>query len=196
MKFGKTEMTKNQSDAIILKGVQLDRYILKTKKEQISQGEIEFVNLKKLSSIISDKKLSDSSQRRIALQGLTGVNELRRIKASIVEKDIFLANSCNYLLELYGCKLELLLCWLNSNLLNFVFKSRSTSSNVNGYEVDNLPFCYSKYDSKLIEIAKDILHKKYTNINSNTSDMERKIDLIIYDIFNLTEEEIKIIEGA
>jgi adenine-specific DNA-methyltransferase len=196
MTFGKPALTKNQSDSTLLKGVQLDRYILKTKKEQISQGEIEFVNLKKLSSIISDKKLSDSSQRRIALQGLTGVNELNRIKANIVDKNIFLANSCNYLLETSNCKLELLLCWLNSNLLNFIFKARSTSSNVNGYEVDNLPFCFSKYDNELIEITKTIISKKSTNINSSTSDLERKIDLIIYGILNLTEEEIKIIENG
>jgi len=195
MTFGKPALTENQSDVMLIKGVQLDRYILKTKNEEISQGIIEFANLTKLSSIISDKKLSDSSNRRIALQGLTGVNESRRIKANIVEKNIFLANSCNYLLEPSNCKLELLLCWLNSNLVNFIFKARSTSSNVNGYEVDNLPFCFSKYDSELIEIAKAILTKKSTN-NSDTSDLERKIDLIIYDIFNLTAEEIKIIENS
>ncbi len=195
MTFGKSALTQNQSDAMLLKGVQLDRFIIKTKKEQISQGEIEFVNLKKLSSIISDKKLSDSSKRRIALQGLTGVNESRRIKANIVDSNMFLANSCNYLLEPFNCKLELLLCWLNSKLINFIFKARSTSSNVNGYEVDNLPFMFSKYDNELIEIAKAILDKKSMNINSETTDLERKIDLIIYDMFNLTEEEIKIIES-
>ena len=195
MTFGKPALTQNQSDAMLLKGVQLDRFIVKTKKEQISQGEIEFVNLKKLSSIISDKKLSDSSKRRIALQGLTGVNESRRIKANIVDSNIFLANSCNYLLEPSNCKLELLLCWLNSKLTNFIFKARSTSSNVNGYEVDNLPFMFSKYDNELVEIAKNILDKKSTNINSEITDLERKIDLIIYDMFNLTEEEINIIEN-
>ena len=195
MTFGRPAMTQNQADAMLLKGVQLDRFIVKTKKEQISQGEIEFVNLKKLSSIISDKKLSDSSKRRIALQGLTGVNESRRIKANIVDSNIFLANSCNYLLEPSNCKLELLLCWLNSNLLNFIFKARSTSSNVNGYEVDNLPFCFSKYDSELMEITNAIISKKSININSDTSVLERKIDLIIYGIFKLTEEEIKIIEN-
>jgi adenine-specific DNA-methyltransferase len=195
MTFGKPALTQNQSDAMLLKGVQLDRFIVKTKKEQISQGEIEFVNLEKILSIISAKKHSDSSKRRIALQGLTGVNESRRIKANIVDSNMFLANSCNYLLEPSNCKLELLLCWLNSNLLNFIFKARSTSSNVNGYEVDNLPFCFSNYDSELIEITKSILSKKSTNVNSDTSDLERKIDLIIYRIFKLTEEEIKIIEN-
>ncbi len=196
MTFGKPALTTNQSDAMLLKGVQLDRFIQKTKKAQISQGEIEFVNLQELSSIISDKKLSDSSKRRIALQGLTGVNESRRIKANIIDRNIFLANSCNYLLEPANCKLELLLCWLNSKLLNFIFKARSTSSNVNGYEIDNLPFCFSKYDDELIELAKSILIKKSVNILTDTSELERNIDERIYEIFSLTEEEIKIIENS
>lgn len=196
MTFGKSALTENPLDSTLLKGVQLDRYILKTKKEQISQGEIEFVNLKKLSNIVSEKKLYDSSQRRIALQGLTGVNESRRVKANIVDGNIFLANSCNYLLEPSNCKLELLLCWLNSNLLNFVFKARSTSSNVNGYEIDNLPFCFSKNDAKLIDLTTSILIKKSANINSDISSIERKIDEIIYSLFNLTKEEIAIVENS
>jgi hypothetical protein len=54
---------------------------------------------------------------------------------------------------------------------------------------------FSKYDNELVEIAKNILDKKSTNINSEITDLERKIDLIIYDMFNLTEEEINIIEN-
>ena len=194
MTFGKSALSNNSSDILLVKGVQLDRFVLKTKKEQISQGEIEFINLKKLSSIISNKKFQDSTQKRIALQGLTGVNEARRLKGTIINENIFLANSSNYIIEPSNCKLELILVWLNSKLLNFVFKTRSTSSNVNGYEVDNLPFSFSKYDNELIKLSELILTKKRLNINEITEDLENKIDRLIYKIFELTEEEINIIE--
>ena len=194
MTFGKPALTNNHLDVMLIKGVQLDRYILKTKKEQISQGEIEFVNLNKLSNIISDKKLKDSTQKRIALQGLTGVNETRRLKGTIINENLFLANSSNYFVEPSRCKLELILSWLNSKLLNFVFKARSTSSNVNGYEVDNLPFSFSEYDNELVALSKSILSKKEMNINADTAELENKIDLILYKIFQLTDEEIVIIE--
>jgi Alw26I/Eco31I/Esp3I family type II restriction m6 adenine DNA methyltransferase len=194
MTFGKSAISNNPLDVMLVKGVQLDRFILKTKKEQISQGEIEFINLNKLSSIISDKKLKDSTQKRVALQGLTGVNETKRLKGMIINENIFLANSSNYIIESGSCKLELILAWLNSSLLNFVFKARSTSSNVNGYEVDNLPFCFSKYDNELISLSKSILSKKELNITANTTDLENKIDSLIYKLYDLTEEEIKIIE--
>ena len=91
--------------------------------------------------------------------------------------------------------MELILAWLNSSLLNFVFKSRNTSSNVNGYEVDNLPFCFSKYDDELIALSTSILTKKKLNIKEDTTDIEIKIDQLIYNIFGLTLEEIKIVEG-
>jgi len=194
MTFGKSALSENPSDNMLIKGVQLDRYILKTKKEQISQGEIEFINLNKLSNIISEKKLKDSSQKRIALQGLTGVNETRRLKGTVIKENIFLANSANYIIEPNDCRLELIIAWLNSKLLNFFFKARSTSSNVNGYEVDNLPFCFSKYDKELVILSTSILTKKENNIDAGTIELENKIDLILYDIFQLTEEEIKIIE--
>jgi len=196
MTFGKPALSNNHTDIMLIKGVQLDRYVLKTKKEQISQGEIEFINPTRLSKIISQKKLQDSSQRRIALQGLTGVNETRRLKATLIDENIFLANSSNYLLEPNNCNLELMLCWLNSKLLNFVFKARSTSSNVNGYEVDNLPFCFSEYDEKLIKLSKSIISQKRKNINENTGEFEKEIDQLIYQLYDLTEEEIAIVENA
>jgi hypothetical protein len=196
MTFGKPALTKNSSDEVVLKGVQVDRFVFKTQKEEISQGEIDFVNYKKLKSIISDKKIHDSAHRRIALQGLTGVNEKRRIKATIIEQNIYLANSCNYLLENEVFKLELLVAWLNSKLLNFVFKTRSTSSNVNGYEVDNLPFCSSAYNGFLIDLVLNILKKKGLNKLANTVKIEKQIDDTIYKIFDLTNEEIEIIENS
>jgi hypothetical protein len=196
MTFGKSALSNDPLDVMLIKGVQLDRYILKTKKEQISQGEIEYIKVNKLSKIISAKKLKDFSLRRIALQGLTGVNETRRLKGTIINESYFLANSSNYIIESNSCKLELILAWLNSKLLNFVFKTRSTSSNVNGYEVDNLPFCKNKYDTELINLSKSIMSKKQNNLLADTIELEKRIDLILYETFQFTKDEIKIIEES
>lgn len=196
MTFGRPAISNNSSNALFLKGVQLDRFVRKLEKEQISQGEIEFIDVSKLSTIVSDKKLLDTTQRRIAMQGLTGVNEAIRIKSTIIDPNIFLANSCNYIMEPARYKLELLVSWLNSRLLNFVFKARSTSSNVNGYEVDDLPFSSSRFNDELIELAQSIIVAKSISITTNTSELERKIDQIIYQVFSLTEEEIKIVEAV
>lgn len=197
MTFGKEALSKDVSKPLLIKGVQLDRFILKTKNEQISQGEIEYVNFDILKNIISEKKLKDSYTRRIALQGLTGVNEKRRIKSVIVNENSFLANSCNYLLKPKDYDLELLIALLNSNLYNFLFKTRSTSSNVNGYEIDNLPFLLNnKFENELNSIVKQILSHKKKNSSADTSALEREIDLMVYELFGLSEEEIGIVENS
>lgn len=194
MTFGKPAITEDPQDNIFVKGVQIDRYIFKKNNKDISQGTIEFINKIKLEKIVSNKKLEDSQEKRIALQGLTGVNERKRLKATLINKNIFLANSCNYLLSPAQIECELILGWLNSKLLNFVFKCRSTSSNVNGYEVDELPFCRSEFDNEIIHLVKSIASKKEENINFNTELYENEIDRIIYTIFNLNNEDITLIE--
>ena len=37
--------------------------------------------------------------------------------------------------------------------------------------------------------------EKKQNPNANTGKLEREIDLLVYELYNLTEEEIKIIEN-
>lgn len=196
MTFGKSALTTNENDNLLLKGVQLDRFVMKTKQSEISQGEIEFIDESIFSEIGSAKKIEDSKRRRIALQGLTGVNEKRRIKATLIEENIFLANSCNYLLEPENYQLLILLGWVNSKLVNFTFKARSTSSNVNGYEVDNLPFMKSEKNEEIKSLSSEILELKKKDLNADTSQLERKIDEIIYKLFELDKNEIKIIENA
>jgi adenine-specific DNA-methyltransferase len=196
MTFGKSALTTNKNDKLLLKGVQLDRFVMKTKQSEISQGDIEFIDERIFSEIGSAKKIEDSKRKRIALQGLTGVNEKRRIKATLIEENIFLANSCNYLLEPEKYHLLELLGWINSKLVNFTFKARSTSSNVNGYEVDNLPLIRSKKNDAIKTLTSEILALKEKDLNADTSQLERKIDEIIYELFELDKDEIKIIENA
>jgi adenine-specific DNA-methyltransferase len=89
-----------------------------------------------------------------------------------------------------------LLGWINSKLVNFTFKARSTSSNVNGYEVDNLPLIRSKKNDAIKTLTSEILALKEKDLNADTSQLERKIDEIIYELFELDKDEIKIIENA
>ncbi|OWP82683.1 hypothetical protein BWK59_14555, partial [Flavobacterium davisii] len=197
MTFGKKALTNDNSKPILIKGVQLDRFILKTSNEQISQGEIEYVDFEVLKNIISEKKLKDSYNKRIALQGLTGVNEKRRIKSVLVNENSFLANSCNYLLKPKDHSLELIVALLNSKLYNFLFKTRSTSSNVNGYEIDNLPFILNnKFENDLKYIVDQILSLKKDNPEADTAALEREIDTLVYQLYDLTEQEIAIVEEA
>lgn len=196
MTFGKPALSDNNINRLLVKGAQLDRYVIKTNQSQISQGNIEYIDENIFSEIGSSKKIKDSRNKRIALQGLTGVNEKYRLKATLLNENIYLANSCNYLLKPEQYNLKLLLGWINSSTLNFVFKTRSTSSNVNGYEVDNLPFIDSKFNEEIEYLSNRILNIKSNSIIEVTNELEERIDEIIYKVFDLTKEEIKIIENS
>jgi type II restriction/modification system DNA methylase subunit YeeA len=50
--------------------------------------------------------------------------------------------------------------------------------------------------SPLITVV-DKIHKKLkTDINANVSDLEKQIDELVYKLYDLTEEEIAIIENS
>jgi adenine-specific DNA-methyltransferase len=199
MSFAKNAMTQNSKDALLIKGVQIDRYLTKLDSESISQGIIEYLNVKKFRESYDGKKIKDAYKRRLVLQGLTGVNEKFRLKATIIEPPAFLANSCNYLLENESASLYFLLGLINSKLLNFIFKCKSTNSNVNGYEVDALPLPKTISDSDRLKIeilANQILDSKRKTPDMLTSKLEAQIDEKVYEIYDITDKDIAIIESG
>ena len=197
MKFAKKAMTNNKADAVLVKGVQVDRYLIKKEQEQISQGEIEYINTEGFREIYKAKKLEHANKRRLILQALTGINESFRLKASIAEPPVYLANSCNYILESKALSLHVILGLINSKLLNFIFKCKSTSSNVNGYEVDNLPIPKVVDNINLRNIEKlvcRILSLKEKDADAKISKYESQIDKIVYDLYNLDKYDSDIIK--
>ena len=50
-------------------------------------------------------------------------------------------------------------------------------------------------EKDLTDLVKKILAYKKRDSNANTTELERKIDQIVYQLYGLTEEEIKIVEG-
>lgn len=109
----------------------------------MSQGEIEYLNENAyLFDFGTSEKANHHNNKRIAMQGMTGANDKVRIVMSIVPEGFYLANSCNYVFAPKGFDLEALLGILNSRLVNWFFRCFSTNSNVNGYEIDNLPIPY------------------------------------------------------
>ncbi|HEB8070445.1 TPA: class I SAM-dependent DNA methyltransferase, partial [Campylobacter jejuni] len=70
----------------------------------------------------------------------------------------------------------------------------------NKHALENLPI--PKINSKnqnivdeLINLVDEILKAKEQDKNANTQELENKINSLVYKLYNLTEEEIKIIEG-
>ncbi|MFH1890547.1 MAG: DNA methyltransferase [Candidatus Kuenenbacteria bacterium] len=92
---------------------------------------------------------------------------------------------------------------LNSKLISFYIKESFGSSGIDGGInftadlVENLPFPeLDRKNKKEIECLVDqILKKKKDNPEADVGELEKTIDQLVYKFYNLTKEEIKIIEN-
>lgn len=190
MTFCKEAFTRNISDLKMLRGANIGRYYI---TDKMSQGETFYLNMSKLKDA---KRITNAlyESKRIVMQGITGVNETIRLKM-VVSSNSFCANSVNYCTFKAEEDMYFYLSLFNSKLLNYIFKMYSTNSNVNGYEVDNLPI---KKDAKIERIlsdqAKIILDAKRLDKVSNTSEIEQEIDRLVYKLYGLTYKEVKVVD--
>ena len=194
MTIHKRYFTKNINNPLILKGASVQRYFWTI---ETSQGEIDYLDKKSYSKDFNrSNKSKHFCYERIALQGMTGANDEIRIIATIVPKNIFLANSCNYILPIKGVNNMYILGVLNSKLINWYFRCFSTNSNVNGYEINNLPISLvnKKLQQPIITLVEQILKLKNENSKTNTTSLENQIDILVYKLYNLTYEEVKVID--
>ena len=121
------------------------------------------------------------------------------------DKQFYTFNSTNCILPKtpFVVDLKYLLAILNSRLLNWYYYIRFTNKstltvNISKTFLEQLPI--KKIDSKaqahLVTPSVDrILAAKKHDSETDTTALEREIDLLVYDLYGLTAEEISIVEG-
>jgi len=99
--------------------------------------------------------------------------------------------------------LELVLGVLNSKLYGFYFRKFYSEEDdlfpkIKVNELKRLPFKVpdSNTEKKLIEFVNKIIQEKEKSPTFNSIDMENEIDQLVYQLYDLSKEEIKIIENA
>ena len=94
---------------------------------------------------------------------------------------------------------KFLLGILNSDFTNWYFRN-FLSDGLNFYPNDAkelpIPDVTPEQQTSIIELVDQILDAKRTDPDSDTSDLENEIDNLVYKLYNLTEQEIAIVEGA
>ncbi|GAA7612570.1 class I SAM-dependent DNA methyltransferase [Helicobacter pylori] len=104
--------------------------------------------------------------------------------------------------------LKLLTALLNSKLITFYFKNfcggcilGKSGYQYNKHALEKIPIPKitpqnQKLADKITDGAKAILEAKAKDPKANTLDLEKEIDALVYQLYNLTAEEIKIIENG
>ncbi|MGL2386404.1 DUF7149 domain-containing protein [Helicobacter pylori] len=184
---------QKETNGRIYKGANCHRYFLDTqylfaKDNQITQQIFE----------------KNYYQNIIVTQNITGTSDPYRIHANLIEvknQEMLFLNTCN----LSYCKerehAKFLVGLLNSRLLDWLFRKTSTNNHVNLYELETLPIPQITHKNqelahKITDYADKILQAKEENPKANTQELEQEIDALVYQLYNLTHEEIKTIENG
>ncbi|NHB02004.1 DUF7149 domain-containing protein [Helicobacter pylori] len=184
---------QKETNGRIYKGANCHRYFLDTqylfaKDNQITQQIFE----------------KNYYQNIIVTQNITGTSDAYRIHANLIEvknQEILFLDTCN----LSYCKerehAKFLVGLLNSRLLDWLFRKTSTNNHVNLYELETLPIPQITKSNKptadkIIALVDKILQTKEKDPKANTQELEKEIDALVYQLYHLTDEEIKIIEDG
>jgi hypothetical protein len=197
----------------MIKGVEIGQYNL---RNELSQGYREWFDEELYLSQNNSPKTIVYKQR-IATQRITGVDERLRIVATIIDPITYFADSTNSLIvsETSEYSILYLLGLLNSLLFQWRFKLTSSNNNVGTNELQSMPFRRIKFiDStdkarhdKMVALVKDMLRlQKSMEVLKNPVDKQMlqrqfettdgQIDALVYELYGLTEEEIRIVEES
>lgn len=123
----------------------------------------------------------------------------------ILERECILLDSMAFMVANSKNELKYLLGFLNSSLIFYYFKNIGHLYSDKGFLLSNQyveKFPIPKINSKnqkiadeLVNSVDEILKAKEQDKNANTQELENKINSLVYKLYNLTEDEIKIIEG-
>ena len=180
---------KSKNTLPLIRGVQISKYIW-------SPGS-EYCSLTALSKNHTDKE-------RIVFQEVANMGLKQRTKGTIL-KNIIAGDSCNVLFSTNeNFPNKYILAILNSKAINYYFKYFNQTNHVPIGEVRKFPIpsaTPAQQQEIIVLVDKILAAKKDCRVKhendselADTSTLEMQIDALVYKLYGLTDEEIKIIE--
>lgn len=134
------------------------------------------------------------SGERLIIKRTSGIENFHRINSCIISKEFlsvhnkyFIENHVNMLYDkkdknllIEHDKLLYIEAFLGSSIINFIFKLSNGNTQVSASELNNLPYSRERQD-EVIQLIKQKVDKK-------------EIDLLFYEIFGLSMDEIEMVE--
>ena len=190
---------KAHGDTPVLGGKEIKRYVIDGIKGFINRSDLDLTN-NKIQFLLQPKVIS---QRLVAHVQ----NPIPHIKiTSSVDKsgDILSVDTVeNTVIINQRFDPVFVAALLNSTLINwyaykFIFCSAIRTMDLDNYYVGKIPIpdVTSEQQTPIIELVNQILAAKQANPDVDTSDLENEIDKLVYALYDLTEDEIAIVEGV
>ena len=102
-----------------------------------------------------------------------------------------------------GESVKFLCAVLNSQLVTWFMRNTALNSGMGvtrwiGYTVERIPIpkLTAEEQRSFVQLVDEILEAKAADLNADTSELERNIDRLVYDLYGLTEEEDTAVERS
>ena len=122
---------------------------------------------------------------------------------ALCNEEIYLLNSAYFLLPPPGIDAKFLLGILNSTTIRFYLNlvaetsGMGTSRWINNYVKEfPIPVVNQQEQTEIIETVNRILDTKHHDSEADTTEMEKEIDKLVYALYDLTDDEIAIVEAC
>ncbi len=138
------------------------------------------------------------TKERIVMQEVSNQNQPFRTKAIISPKNYICGHSTNSLTPLNSnVPIKFYLGLINSRAFNYYcdYFSYTNHITVSGIKQTPIPQATTSQVQEMIELVDKILEIKCSDTSADTSALEREIDRLVYGLYGLTEEEVKVVEG-
>lgn len=184
--------SKKENIPTIIKHLQKFRSIMNNRRENLNK-RLDFYHL----HWARDERFFESGEK------IVSVRKCIEPIFSYLDNEAYVMLSLN-VIKTQRINVKYLTAILNSKLVAFWLKHKGKMQG-NNYQIDkepllNIPIVDTNSKNKkladeLINLADEILKAKEQDKNANTQELENKINSLVYKLYNLTEEEIKIIEN-
>lgn len=161
-------------------------------KYQLLETAEDYVN----NTFRKEKVKENQEHTFIVLQEITGTTDKYRLHACLTDKSekFLFGHTANKILLKDEELIKTCLALLNSKLQDWFFRKTSTNNHVMGYEIKQLPFPKDLKQKQIENLVDEILKKKKSN--QDTTALEKEIDVLVYKLYELSYEEVRIIDST
>lgn len=192
--FYKGERLHNE-DLSYIKGSNINKYTISNPNNFLKSNWKEYLN--ENDTFRFSEELLKKSEKIVYRQTSNQIIASLDIDKNLCDKTVhIILNKDNEI------PLKYLLSIINSNLINYYFKSYKEEegrafAQVKTVDIKNLPFIYNvNYLGRLTNKVDQILALKQENPQADTTTLEKEIDTLVYKLYNLTDDEIAIVEES
>ena len=133
-------------------------------------------------------------QDKILVQNTRNESLKVRICATLDDMGVYASQGINFLIpKSKDVSLKFILGLLNSKLMNYLFSTKYLNLAIKAEYLKQLRIPCTE-DAKIATLVDKILSAKRLDISANTFVEEQEIDRLVYHLYGLTYDEVKIVD--